>query len=876
MSEDNRMVELLESEKLCSYGAKVISTAVKSVDEPCSSQAKSNFSYNWILFVGLLVLELAVAVWNSYDHSLPCWDTAAHRINSLAAYELFRHPHLDKLDWYSSLFTLSPLYPPLFYWLSGGLKLIFGPFAETERYANLIFVAVLYLSTYKLSLLLTGSRARAIFAALVLGLSPMIFWSSHCVLLDLATNAAVAAGLCALAWWDARPSYRRACVLGCVIGLAILTKHNTVGFFVGPLLLMTFCTIKDDRISFCSWEQSSSLLRQLILAGITAGLICLPWIIFDGRQVLEYIASIQNQTFGTQDRVQEFFENLISYPHEAFWKAMTPFLSVVFLGSLITDFWQRKLRRSQILMLSSIVMALLICSSFRWLFQLRYFSPATIPAFVIVANGFIDGWFSRSVLIRGALIVLLAATGFASFVLAYSPYPVRLPIAISDFMVTLPVFRHNSYTHSDTCNMGISIYPLPEQDWGMKWTLDQLEKSPSIGDTLMVMPNSDCVGASTLVYLCKKYGCKVNLKCSREYSVAGDVVTFDPEEAAEAASWYLLKSGNQGQQFADMQSQKQYDMWCSFVRKSPEFRLHAEKVLPDGSILSLYSKNPKLISAAELEKELAANSEFKNINFEKAVCLLGLSAIEKNEKVLLKTYWRAEDVEVPCDLAVHVIDNDDKIITQYDHALVGAQYKSGQIIRDTCKIDRAVLKRAKKLGLAVVRRGQTLLADRDIGDWGNHRLLLDASTLKPYRDERPFLSEAAVKESIRNFSGPQNIDFDGAITLMGLDTRFEGDTLQLRSFWRSTPATGTCRLAVHILDSGGNILKLYDHDLIDRLDKGGQYWSDSCKIDAVDLREPGRTIGIAVMKNGKTLRAQGKCCKDWGGHRLIVVPEISN
>ncbi len=689
---------------------------------------KHSLRFNWGMLLGLILVELAVVIWNMFDHSLPCWDTAAHRLNSLAAYELFRHPHFRSVDWYRGLCTLSPLYPPLFYWLSGGLKLLLGPAAETERLVNLFFVAILYISTYKLTYLFFSSRAKATLASLIVLLNPQIFWSTHCVLLDLATNAMVAAGLYAIAWWHDKPSTKRALYLGLVVGLAILTKHNTVGFFAGPILLIAIMAYRAKNW-FC--------FRQIAIAAIMAGIVCLPWIIFDGPLVLEYIASIQNQTFGTQDRVKEFFENLSNYTHETFWMIVTPFFSIVFIFSLIRCIWKRQISYHQIYILSSICCAMLICSSFRWLHQPRYIAPLAIPVAIIMADFIIDQWHRKILLVRPILAALVLLAMSQAFIMAYSPNPIKFPTGINKIICSSPVLKRLGYNHSDTSAMGLSMYPLPEADWGMQWTLDEIEKSGSKYQTLMVMPNSDSVGASTLTYLIKTKGYHVNLKCCREYSVAGDLITFNKDTATEAASWYLLKSGHQGQKIADQQNQKAYDLWCSFIRQSPDFRLYAEKSLPDGSTLSLYRKTPRFIDTTIVKNELTGISEPKDVNFENFITLLGLKAFPQADSVILKTYWRSTALTGPCNLAVHMINGND-IIKQYDHDLLGEACPAGKIWCDSVKIDKDILKKSTKVGLAVVQQGKTLAADKEVGDWGNQRLLLHPVTMKLFKKNTAF------------------------------------------------------------------------------------------------------------------------------------------
>ena len=55
--------------------------------------------------------------------------------------------------------------------------------------------------------------------------------------------------------------------------------------------------------------------------------------------------------------------------------------------------------------------------------------------------------------------------------------------------------------------------------------------------------------------------------------------------------WYLLKTGAQGNQLADADSEKAYRQLTDFVTNSGRFHLVAQRPVPDGSTIALYRQN---------------------------------------------------------------------------------------------------------------------------------------------------------------------------------------------------------------------------------------------------------------------------------------------
>ncbi len=542
----------------------------------------------------LVTIELSIVVWTMYDKSIPCWDTAVHKLNSFYVYDLLQHPHLRHLDWYRNIFAVSQLYPPLFYIVSASFKFIFGQLANTELISNMAFASLLFGSLYFIARATFQNELAGMIAAVLVFFYPAVFWSAHSALLDFASIAMVGLGLAYFLWWSENPQPRRSLLLGLVFGLTTLTKNNTPIFFVGPILLDIIFALKSHN-----GKHNYARIKQLCIVGMISIIIILPWLILAGPAVLKFIASIQQQDFQVINSIPqslaiipircefnwlaEFFTHLWRFALEDLPLILSPILCVCFLAALISI---RPLHKNKIYLFASIIFALLLASAFRWPHQFRYIIPVAVPISILTAGLFAKLWFTRASLPR-LILFALGATAFLQITYeAFSPYPLCLPTwtkAIMQF--TCEEFK----TKSIVAQMpGVSISPLPKSDWGILSSLLSIE-SASMGNptTLMIMPNANPINCSPFYYLTKIRKDNIEVASPREHTELGDKVRFN-YAIAMWYKWYILKTGDQGLPFCDTKSAAAYDKWLRFVHSSGLYKLVNQKLLSDGSTLQLY------------------------------------------------------------------------------------------------------------------------------------------------------------------------------------------------------------------------------------------------------------------------------------------------
>ena len=562
---------------------------------------QSRMQKGFVVLFLLVLIELSVLIWTAYDQSIPCWDTAVHRLNSLKVFGLLQHPHLRNLSWYRDIFAVSQLYPPFFYILSAFLKFIFGRVANTELAANCMFIAILFCSLYCIAKVSYKTELSALLAALLVFLYPAIYWSTHCASLDCATNAMVAAGLACFIWWDQNPTKNRSIILGLTLGLATLTKNNVPIFFAGPILIEIFFAFQRQKQS--STQRDYLRIKQLFIVFLTTSIVILPWLLLAGPAVFKFIGSIQQQIFSTNNYVSS---NAPIYSFGAFpWLAeflthlhwftlldlpliLSPLL---FAGFVLTLIWMlvfkiQHLNRTEILMLACLVFALLIASIFRWPHQYRYITPVAIPIAVLTSGMFAHVWLEQKKVLRLGLLII-AVVSFVQFIYtSFSPYPITLPSWIN---AIVQMSGENFKTHSFIGQLpGASVSPISDSNSSIFWSLSKIELAGSGAPTsLMVMPSTNPINCSAYYYLTKLRKDNIEVASPRQNTELGDKVSFNSQRA-QWYKWYILKTGDQGKALCDNESAIEYAKWLQFVHTSGLYKLFDKKTLPDSSILELY------------------------------------------------------------------------------------------------------------------------------------------------------------------------------------------------------------------------------------------------------------------------------------------------
>lgn len=152
-----------------------------------------------------------------------------------------------------------------------------------------------------------------------------------------------------------------------------------------------------------------------------------------------------------------------------------------------------------------------------------------------------------------------------------------------------------------------------------------------------------------------------------------------------------------------------------------------------------------------------------------------------------------------------------------------------------------------------------------------------ASTIKADFAKAPNPQAASISELDANGSfansldTPKNIYFDNAYTLKKIKFDAPAGKTVLRTLWQATAKANNSTLAVHLLNEKGEIVRQYDHILLQKAPQGSLLWVDSVDIENTALNGI-KTIGLAIVVNKESLpfTSSEKVNSDWGAHRLLI------
>jgi hypothetical protein len=320
-----------------------------------------------------------------------------------------------------------------------------------------------------------------------------------------------------------------------------------------------------------------------MVAATGGAIVCLPWMIASSSCIKKIAQEnvISMSAAGAHLSFPALLANyLLSFP-----PSMSLLLFTLFAASSLLAL--RRLGQLVPLVLSA-VGGVVLLSCLTWTFPLdRYASTALIACAAISGLG-VSQLVGANQIPRLAsvslLILLAAAVCLQDLSFAFSPYPLRqlrLAGLAPIFDVSLREFRGVTITGS--C-------PLVA-DWGQGWAIDAIDSTDRNKPFwLNILPSSGIYNPHTFQLIARERGSSIKPTTSRGWTITGDQVKFSPDSALWY-QWYLLKTGAQGNQLADADSEKAYRQLTDFVTNSGRFHLVAQRPVPDGSTIALYRQN---------------------------------------------------------------------------------------------------------------------------------------------------------------------------------------------------------------------------------------------------------------------------------------------
>ncbi|MBX9878571.1 MAG: glycosyltransferase family 39 protein [Candidatus Obscuribacterales bacterium] len=525
-------------------------------------------------FISPVVIVTAIFVvanitWSYFNHGMPDWDAAGHVLNGFTYRDLLKHPQLTS-DWMYKFLSVNYLYPPAVYILNGSVKSILGIAPWVDAAIKAFYVALLSISIYGITKSLLKDTVAAVVAMVIINCYPQISFLSNQIMLDFPMVAMVALSLWALIIWQFNPSIKNTLLLGLAIGSACMTKQLAGAFILLPVGMAFLQMLFGKRFADCG---------KLIGAGIIPTAMALPWLIVTYPS-LQKLAQYNTNSIGQLTEKLSFswvFSNYLG----GLPAMMTPILLCGFIASLLII--GGKTHRELRLIAASAIGGLLLISTLSWAYPLdRYAAPALLAPAIYTAAGFAYAWLkSKSLVLRIAYAALSGIAILQFLLFNYAPYPLPAPAVLAK---ALPHMGIALRTFHD-----FNIPATPEKsDWGQIWALEQIRKVDNITPVyLQLMPNSMSFNVHTMEYAAKLVKSPVVATTMRQWSVKGDTLEFSPQKALYY-HWYLLKTGDQGNIFANRESQIAFDRLTDFIRTSGKFKLMGMRSLPDHSICYLY------------------------------------------------------------------------------------------------------------------------------------------------------------------------------------------------------------------------------------------------------------------------------------------------
>lgn len=203
---------------------------MKAVD----NRIKSNINTRCLLIISFLVLFHAVNnfFWLNINSFPPAWDESLHLLNSLNMMQVlsgFFH------NFSGEYLQTGWSYPPFFYMVSAVVGLLFNNSLISLVMTNIIFLAILLFSVFKIGEILYD-RYVGLLATFLISMYPIIFGTSRVFLIDCSLCAMVSLAICFLLLANNFNNRFYSILFGVALGLGMLTRVVFIIYIIGPLI----------------------------------------------------------------------------------------------------------------------------------------------------------------------------------------------------------------------------------------------------------------------------------------------------------------------------------------------------------------------------------------------------------------------------------------------------------------------------------------------------------------------------------------------------------------------------------------------------------------------------------------------------------------
>lgn len=548
----------------------VLQQTAISIENPQRETQRKGPSVYFPAVVVICFFVAALAIWTMLDHHVPVWDSAGHLSRSYQCADLLQ-AHMGFRRKVLSLVTVSSFYPPLTYYLHGGLLALLGPSALVDSAPKLFWYGLALMGVYLVAKESFSDRRTGAVAAALWAMYPGLYGNSRALaLLDIPLCAMVFLSLYFCLVWNKSQTLRHAALLGTCLGLTFLTKQTAAIFLAVPIALLF--------VKACMHRRRNSAMMLVFASGIGISFFGL-WYLANYIAFREFVA--QNQSVMQRLSFAELFQSNIRTYVDQTVTALTVFGTALFgFGCLQVT----RLRQGWLIGASA-VSALLIHSALDWTPQFRYLEPATVFPAIITASLLVAMWQSKYLLFK-LIPHLVALVGISTFVLlSFFPYP--FPIA-KEFEKSIGFDKVRAPFGTD--QVAEPFWPRPDLDWGHGWLVSIIEKREGGKEAyICLLSDTQELNQPSLMYYCLLHRSKVRSTSFRTWTMAGYEFNYTKEQLRYIKWFGVLKNTDKMpcREFRSLQAEQNFKDLINQLSDRRQYALVGIKRLPDGSELHL-------------------------------------------------------------------------------------------------------------------------------------------------------------------------------------------------------------------------------------------------------------------------------------------------
>jgi hypothetical protein len=609
--------------------------------------------------------------WVRLDRAPPPWDDSVYLTSSLAMGDA-QADH-GVAGFAREFFRGNRIRPPLLDALAVPIYLVAGRTYRAAYAINLVFLAVLFATLYRLGKRYASPRAGWL-AVWIAGTMPILYGLSRSFLVECGLVTLVAIVMCLVAGWEESSGAGRALAIGLVCGLGLLTKASFPIYVALPLLYLAV-------------TQRESVMRAKPLLAFAAPIVLLaaPWYLINFKAALR--TALENGTAETAKLYGlgpvlsltqiQYYLHTIANAGPALYFAAAPLLALA--ARLIPDV-KRSPGAKTGLRLCALWMAPLLFLTFSHYRDVRYAAPlypALALILAILADGVLRRWGAKAGACVAVLLLLpllsLLQVSFGMFV-----GPAGAPFELGGLLMQSPYL---SYARRFDRTVG------PQEEI----LLDLYHRSKfSGGERKVVLVGTDKAhfNADNFKLTAAQRRLPFDIETTAYAADQGALLPF-----LDAAAFFIYKEGGAPEvTFFNLQG----DAAARLVRENGRFlEILPPRTLPDGGVVRVFEdlSHGHFVRAGAFLPEAMDQMPAARVTFGDRLQLTGFSMRRTPEGLEVQYRWRAlQRIDRDFWCFVHVLGPaGDTILWKLDHPLLDGKPPVSQWLAGDTGVERLVL-----------------------------------------------------------------------------------------------------------------------------------------------------------------------------------------